>query len=115
MRLWRRIVRDLKARHNVDAYVVSLVVFVFAFLGLIGDVVPDDLRWAALLAGVGLLVYRITLHDEGAAGSAEFLHDRSVFDAVPLGTLFGNARDVRVFAPSAVNLLSASTCEILRT
>jgi hypothetical protein len=47
--------------------------------------------------------------------AAQFLRDRSVFDAVPPSALFGNARDVRVFAPSAVNLLSPSTCEILRT
>jgi len=44
----------------------------------------------------------------------DLLHDRSVFEQRPLSETFANARDVRVYAPSAVNLLSAETCDVLR-
>lgn len=110
----RRIVNDLKARQNIDAYVLTIVIFVFAFLSVFSDVLSDDLRWAVLLSGVGLLLYRITLPEPAVAPSAELLQDRTVFENRPLSEVFANARDVRVFAPSAVNLLSAHTCDVLR-
>lgn len=70
---WKRISQDLKNRRYVDAYsaaFVAFVAFVLAVLSLLGDVVPDQLRWAALLAGVGL-----------------------------------NAKEIWIFAPTAINLL----------
>jgi hypothetical protein len=109
----RRIVDDLRARENIDAYALTVVCFLFAFLSIFSDVL-GDLRWAVLLSGVGLIIYRVTLTATPAESPTDVLHDRSVYDAVPLSALFANARDVRVFAPSAVNLLSAQTCEILR-
>ncbi|WP_248962413.1 hypothetical protein [Sphaerisporangium perillae] len=114
MNLLRKVLADMKARRHIEAYVVTLVVGSFAVVSVIDDIVPMSLKWAALLSGVGLLVYRLTLPEERDQG-AEFLHDRSAFDSVPISVAFANARDVRVFAPSAVNLLSAHTCEILRT
>ncbi|OUC94143.1 hypothetical protein [Streptosporangium minutum] len=113
--IWlRRLVQDLKIRQNVDAHVVTVVVFSFAVVSIFGDVVPDQLKWAALLSGVGILVYRLTLPEERPEVSASILGDRSAFDSVPLSSALANARDVRIFAPSAVNLLSAHTCETLR-
>lgn len=110
----RRLIHDLKIRQNVDAHVVTVVVFAFALVSIFGDVVPDQLKWAALLSGVGILVYRLTFPEERHEGSAGILGDRSDFDSVPLSSALASARDVRVFAPSAVNLLSAHTCEVLR-
>ena len=114
MRTPRRILADIKARRHIEAYVVTLVVGSFAIVSMIADIVPQSLKWAALLSGVGLLVYRITLPDERDRGG-DFLHDRSAFDSVPISVALANARDLRVFAPSAVNLLSPQTCETLRT
>ncbi|MFD8564131.1 hypothetical protein ACWDOR_36960 [Streptosporangium canum] len=113
--IWlRRLIQDLRIRQNVDAHVVTIIVFAFAVVSIFGDVVPDQLKWAALLSGVGILVYRLTLPEERPEVSASILGDRSAFDSVPLSSALANARDVRIFAPSAVNLLSAHTCETLR-
>ncbi|GAA1265902.1 hypothetical protein GCM10009677_17550 [Sphaerisporangium rubeum] len=114
MRALRRIASDVKARKNIEAYVITCVAGAFAVVSVVEDVVPISLKWAALLSGVGLLVYRLTIPDERDQ-KADFLHDRAAFDSVPIPVAFANARDVRIFAPSAVNLLSAHTCEVLRT
>lgn len=50
---FRRIGRDLKRRKHLDAYAVGTIAFVFAAMTVVGDAVPEQLRWAALLAGVG--------------------------------------------------------------
>ncbi|MGC5010390.1 hypothetical protein ACLQ2R_06455 [Streptosporangium sp. DT93] len=115
MRWLRRVGADLKARQHLDAYALTIVVFAFAFLSTFNDLLSEELRWAALFSGLGLLIYRLTLPAGTEAPPADLLHDRSVYDTAPLSSLFAHARDVRVFAPSAVNLLSAQTCEILRT
>ncbi|GAA3023327.1 hypothetical protein [Streptosporangium longisporum] len=115
MRWLRRIGADFRARQHIDAYALTVVVFAFALLSVFSDALEDDLRWAVLFSGLGLLLYRLTLPAESASPPADLLHDRSVYDTAPLSSLFAHARDVRVFAPSAVNLLSARTCELLRT
>jgi hypothetical protein len=113
-RAFRRIGQDLKNRRNVDAYVVAAMAFVFAVLSVAGDVVGDQLRWAVLLAGVGLLVYRITLPDASTAQLDDLLNDRSDFEGRPLRSRLETARELWVFAPSAVNLLTAQSCDTLR-
>jgi hypothetical protein len=110
----RRIIADLKARENIETYALTVVLFVFALLSIFSDVL-GDLRWAVLLSGVGLIIYRLTVSAEPPPSPVDILHDRSVYDATPLSVVLEKARDVRIFAPSAVNLLSAQTCEILRT
>jgi hypothetical protein len=110
----RRIGRDLKDRRNVDAYVAAAAAFVLAVLSLAGDVVPEQLRWAALLAGVALLVYRITLPESAASAADDLLNDRTDFEERPLRTRLEGARELWIFAPSAVNLLSAESCEVVR-
>ena len=111
---WQRITHDLKNRHHIDAYSLAAVAFALAVLSLIPNVVPDPLRWAALLAGVGLLVWRITI-PEGSTGSFdELLSDRFAFDQKPLSERLKNATEIWIFAPTAVNFLSAHNCELLR-
>lgn len=114
VRWLQKIGRDLKARQHIDAYALTVVVFAFAFLSIFSDRLDENLRWAVLFSGVGLLLYRLTLPEEPAEPHTGLLHDRSVYDVVPLSSLLAQARDVRVFAPSAVNLLSAQTCELMR-
>lgn len=111
---WRRIVDDLKNRRHIDAYSVAAVSFLLAVLSLVPDLVPDPVRWAALLAGLGLLVWRITLPDEVATTLDGYLGDRFAFDAKPLSDRLKNAREVWIFAPSGVNILSAHNSELLR-
>jgi hypothetical protein len=110
----RRIGRDLTSRHNVEAYAVAGLAFVFAVLSVVGDVLPEGLRWAALFAGVGLLVYRLTLPSESNSVEDQLL-DRASFDERPFAALVDRAREVWIFAPSAVNVLNPRTCEALRS
>lgn len=112
---WRRIGRDLKNRRHVDAYSIAFVTFVLAVLSLVPDVVPDQLRWAVLLAGVGILVWRITIPEPLVGTLDDLLHDRFAFDRKPLSERLKNAAEVCIFAPTAVNILSAHNCELLRT
>jgi hypothetical protein len=110
----RRIGRDVKRRRNLDAYVVSAIATVFAALSVIGDIVPEGPRWAVLLAGIGLLVYRITLPERTAEPIDELLLDRTGFEQSPLTARLRNANEVWVFAPSAVNILAPQHCDMLR-
>jgi hypothetical protein len=112
---WRRIGGDLKHRRHVDAYSIAFVSFVLAVFSLVPDFVPDQIRWAVLLAGVGILVLRITIPDSLAGTIDELLNDRFAFDSTPLSERLKNAAEVWLFAPTAVNILSAHNCELLRT
>jgi hypothetical protein len=112
---WRRVGRDLKNRRHVDAYSIAFVTFVLAVLSLVPDFVPDPVRWAVLFAGVGILVWKVTVPGPLTGNVDELLKNRSAFDESPLSERFKNATEVCIFAPSAVNILSAHNCELLRT
>jgi hypothetical protein len=112
---WRRIGHDLKNRRHIDVYSIAFITFVLAVLSLVPDVVPDELRWAALLAGVGLLVWRMTIPEPLSGNLDDLLKDRFAFDGKPLAERLKNATEVCIFAPSAVNILSPHNCELLRT
>jgi hypothetical protein len=112
---WRRVSRDLKNRQYVDAYIISLVAFILAGLSLVAGIVPDEARWATLLAGVGFLVLRVTIPESPYGTIDNLLNDRFAFDANPISDRLRSATEVWIFAPSGVNLLSAQNCEILRT
>lgn len=112
---WRRIGRDLKERRHIDAYSIAFVTLVLAVLSLVPSIVPDELRWAALLAGVGILVWRITIPERIAGTMDDLLNDRFAFDRLPLSERLRDAQEVCIFAPTAVNILSAHDCELLRT
>ncbi|MBV9794728.1 MAG: hypothetical protein JO016_12395 [Actinobacteria bacterium] len=111
---WRRVARDLRDRRFIDAYSVAIVAFVLAVVSVVGYG-SDQLRWTVVLAALGLLVLRITIPETGPEPSLEdLLLDRFAFDAVPLADRFKDAREVWIFAPSGVNLLSGHHCELLR-
>lgn len=111
---WRRIGRDLKNRRHVDAYSVAFATFVLSVLSLVPDLIPDPVRWAVLLAGVGLLVLRVTIPDPSAGNVDGLLHDRRAFSRNPIAERLKNATEVWIFAPTAVNFLSQHS-EMLRT
>lgn len=112
---WRRVFSDLKQRRFVDAYSVAFAAFVLAVLSLIGDILPDQVRWAALLAGVGILVLRATIPESSEYDLDSFLKNRLAFDDNPFSGRLASTSEVWIFAPSAINLLSAHHCELLRT
>ena len=77
---WRRIAKNLRNREYIDAYSIAFVAFGLAILSLVPDLVPDALKWTAVLGGIGLLVLRITIPDTHAGNADELLNDRFAFD-----------------------------------
>lgn len=110
----RRIRQDIKNRRHVEVYVVSAAAVTFAVLSVVGDIVPDDIRWAVLFAGMGLLVYRIAVPDHGVTSLDTVLCDRSAFDEEPLSMRLRTARELWIFAPSGVNILAPPHCDAFR-
>jgi hypothetical protein len=113
--LIRRIGHDLRRLRNIDAYAVAFLAFVFAVLSLAGDVLPDNARWAVLLAGVGVLVFRMTIPDHGDGAADDLLKDRSAFEGKSFPARLREAKELWVFAPSAINLLIPQNCDTIRT
>jgi hypothetical protein len=110
----RRIGRDLRSRRNVEAYVVAATAVVFAVLSVVGDLAGENLRWAATLAALGLLVYRLADPVE-AVDLDRVLHSRIAFDDVPFAARIRNAEVLWVYGPSAVNLISSIMNDLRRT
>ena len=111
---WRRIASDLRKREYIDAYSIAFVAFGLAIFSLVPDLVPDALKWAAVLGGVGLLVLRITIPDTRTGSADELLNDRFAFDKTPFASRVEDASEVWVFAPTGINILSAHNCELMR-
>jgi hypothetical protein len=110
----RRVWNDLLARRHIEEYVVAGAALTFAVLSLLSAKVSDEMRWAVVLAGIGVLVFGMTLPPQETINLDSHLHDRSRFDEAPLYKRLVSAHEVCVFAPSAANLLSAAHCDILR-
>lgn len=109
-----RIGRDLRERRHVDVYVVAGASVVIALLSLVGDLVPEGLRWSVVLAALGLLTYQIAAPDHTADPDA-LLSTRDAFVDVPVRSRVRGAREVWVYGPSAVNLLSEDFIDALRS
>ena len=111
---WRRIAKDVRNREYIDAYSIAFVAFGLAIFSLVPDLVPDTLKWAAVLGGVGLLVLRITIPETCAGSADQLLNDRFAFDKTPFAGRVETASEVWVFAPTGINLLSVHNCELMR-
>jgi hypothetical protein len=108
----RGIGRDLGSLRRIESHVVAVVALAFTVLSLIGQAVADDLRWAVVTAGIGLLVHRGAA--EPAPSAHRLLADRREFEETPLHHRLRPAREVWVFAPSGANVLSSPHCDALR-
>jgi hypothetical protein len=109
----RRVWRDLRAGQHLDTYVAVAVAVVFAVLGVINDVIPNGVKWSALFAGIGVLLYRTALSDLSGA-TEQLLADRDAFADAPFRTLLTDAVQLWIFAPSAVNVLNPQHCQEIR-
>jgi hypothetical protein len=114
MSVLRRVWADLRARQNLDTYVVTAIAVVFAALGVVGDVVPEGLKWSAVFAALGLLVFRIAVPADRAATLDTLLADRDEFAEIPFPALLRDATELWIFAPTAINLLNAQHCKAIR-
>ena len=111
----RRIGRDLRQLRNIDAYATAFLIFIFAVLSVTGDILPDNIRWAVLLAGVGVLIFRMTIPDHYEGSPDDVLKDRSAFEDKPFPARLRTASELWVFAPSAINVLTPENCGTIRT
>ncbi|MBO3752228.1 hypothetical protein J5X84_39745 [Streptosporangiaceae bacterium NEAU-GS5] len=108
-----RVSVDLGNRRNLDAYAITAVASALALLTLVEDAVPEQYRWAVLLSGIAVLVYRITL-PEGVQCSGPQVGRRADLETESLSGRLERTRELWIFGPSAVNLLSRPTCGALR-
>ncbi|WP_143229675.1 hypothetical protein [Actinophytocola xanthii] len=114
MRAVRQMWSDVRAGRNLDAYVVTMIAAVFAALGVIGDLVPEALKWSAVFAALALLLFRITLPAAPAPTVDGLLADRDEFVNVQFTSLLRDATQLWIFAPSAINLLNPQHCTAIR-
>jgi hypothetical protein len=114
MRELRAVWSDVKNRRHLDAYVATVIAIAFATLGVIGDIVPESLKWSALFAGMAIVIFRVTLPARPRTTVEDLLGDRSDFELTPFSALIENARQVWIFAPSGINVLSAENCDAIR-
>jgi hypothetical protein len=110
----QRFFDDVRARRHLDTYVATAITIVFAALGIIGDIVPDSLKWSAVFAALGMLLFRITLPAWPATPIDQLLADRTAFESTPFPSLLVNATQLWVFAPTAINILNPQHCEAVR-
>lgn len=104
-RAWKRFWDDIRHRRHIESYVVSALLIVFAVLSIVEDLLNTQMKLAALMAGVGLLVYNMTIPEGGDTRRLDdFLNDRSSF--TPLPERLKNAKTLWIYAPSAINILN---------
>lgn len=102
-RTFKRIAQDILAGKNLETYAIALVAFGLAVAGLIEDSLSQDVKLAAILAGIGLLVFKTTAPEEGRVDLDKVLRDRQSFGSFR-GFIHGG-RVLWVYGASAVNVL----------
>jgi hypothetical protein len=109
----RRVGQNIRRRQFIDAYVVAAVSVAVAALSLVGDVVDDDIRWAVVLAALGLMTYQITLPEQ-SADLDDVLHSRSAFDDTTFVSRLKSASEVWLYGPSLASVLDPANAGHLR-
>lgn len=107
-----RVLRDIRARKNIESYIVSIIAVVVAVVGLIDDVVPESAKTSVILAALGLLVFNMTRPEGQRATIEDYLHQRH--ELGPLAARLNGAQKLWIYAPSAANVLSGDNLNTLR-
>jgi hypothetical protein len=102
-RFLKRVGTDIAAGRNLEGYAVSLIAFVLAIFGVLDDAVSIDLKIAAILAAVGLLVFKSTTPEKEIVDLDAVLQDRQSYGS--FREFISGAQDLWIYGPSAVNAL----------
>jgi hypothetical protein len=105
-RTFQRIFSDILSGKNIEAYVVSAVAILLAIAGVLDNALSDDLKIAAMLAALALLVFNTTRPDEAKIDLDAVLRDRQSFGAFQ--DVIRGKRTLWVYGPSAINILRDS-------
>lgn len=100
---FKRIIRDIAAGKNIETYAIAAVAFVLAILGLIEDVLTTNVKLAAILAALGLLVFKTTEPDDKPVDLDRVLRDRQSYGS--FRNFIRGGRVMWVYGASAVNVL----------
>jgi hypothetical protein len=110
----RRIVRDIKNLRFIEAYAVSAIAIALAIGSIFGDTVSVGLRWSVVLAGMALLVYRVTVPAAAADATERIFGNRVDLDGIDIDRRLRNAQKLAIYAPTGINFLTPERCDVLR-
>lgn len=103
LRTIKRVWQDILHGKNIDAYVATVFALFAAMMSVLDEIVPTNLQMAALLTGLALLIFRLTDPDDETVDLDRVLLDRESYGS--LREFVGEARDLRIYGASAVNVL----------
>jgi hypothetical protein len=99
----KRVFNDVVAGKHLDAYAVTLVAFTLAVLGILEDSLSINVKLAAILAALGLLVFKTTTPDERKIDLDNVLRDRQSYGS--FRNFIRGGKVVWVYGASNVNVL----------
>jgi hypothetical protein len=104
LRTLRRIINDIGNRKNIEAYATSFAVLLFAIGSFFFDIVPQNVQFAALLAGIALLVFKTTDPTPSTAASLDdVLEDRTGYGK--FSDFIRGAKSLSIYGASNMNVL----------
>jgi hypothetical protein len=105
-RFLKRVGSDIAAGKNLEGYAISLVAFALALIGVLDNAVSIDLKIAAILAAVGLLVFKSTAPEGQNVDLDAVLLDRQSYGS--FREFIAGAQELWIYGPSAVNVLRSA-------
>jgi hypothetical protein len=106
LRTIRRVGSDILSGKNLEAYVIAAMALVLAIFGIIDDALSDNIKLAAILAALSLLVFKTTTPDKQPTDLDSILLDRQSFGA--FRDFIRGGRALWIYAPSGVNVLRSA-------
>ncbi len=116
MQFFKRILKDIKNRRNIEVYVVSFAAVLVAVASLFGDAVMaslgDNIVNSIILTALSILVLNISIPKSDKSTLDDYLDDRT-----NLGSFkdrIHSAHKLYIYAPSAANILRGESADAIR-
>ena len=99
----RRMILNIASGRHLESYAIFLIGIILVILGLIG-VISNTILQSAILLALAFLVFHTTIEVTNRKPSLDqVLRNRNDFG--PFGKLLPGIRDLRVYGPTAINVL----------